>query len=115
MFADEHAPLALLVEITPRLAKKRFKEDIYKSWDYNCAYCGEVATSLDHIIPRFKSGSSNRNNLVPACRRCNSNKGSTDIEAWYYQQDFFTQAKMEKIKSWMSQEIVDLFKEFIVA
>lgn len=115
MFADEHAPLALLVEITPKLAKKRFREDIYKTWDYKCAYCEEPATSLDHIVPRFKSGSSNRNNLIPACRRCNSNKASTEIETWYSQQEFFTQARMEKIKFWMTQEILDLFKDFSVA
>jgi hypothetical protein len=115
MFADEHAPLALLVEITPKLAKKRFREDIYNSWDHSCAYCGDAATSLDHIVPRFKSGSSNRNNLVPACRRCNSNKASSEVETWYSQQDFFTQARMEKIKCWMSQDIFDLFKNFSVA
>lgn len=115
MFADEHAPLALLVEITPKLAKKRFREDIYKTWEYKCAYCEDAATSLDHIVPRFKSGSSNRNNLVPACRRCNSNKASSEVETWYSQQEFFTQARMEKIKSWMSQDIFNLFKDFIVA
>jgi hypothetical protein len=115
MFADEHAPLALLVEITPKLAKKRFREDIYKAWDYSCAYCEDPATSLDHIVPRFKSGSSNRNNLVPACRRCNSNKASSEVETWYSQQEFFSQARMEKIKFWMSQDVLDLFKEFIVA
>ena len=115
MFADEHAPLALLVEITPRLAKKRFREDIYKAWDYSCAYCEDPATSLDHIVPKFKSGSSNRNNLVPACRRCNSNKASSEVETWYSQQEFFSQARMEKIKFWMSQDVLDLFKEFIVA
>jgi len=109
MFSDENAPLALLIEVTPRLAKKRFKEDIYKSWDYKCGYCEDVATSLDHIVPRFKSGSSNRNNLIPACRRCNSNKGSTEVETWYRQQEFFTQARMERISSWMSQEIIDIF------
>jgi hypothetical protein len=115
MFADEHAPLALLVEITPKLAKKRFREDIYKTWEYKCAYCEDAATSLDHIVPRFKSGSSNRNNLVPACRRCNSNKASSEVDSWYSQQEFFTQARMEKIKCWMSQDIFDLFKDFIVA
>ena len=109
MFSDENAPLALLIEVTPRLAKKRFKEDIYKSWDYKCGYCENVATSLDHVVPRFKSGSSNRNNLIPACRRCNSNKGSTEVEAWYRQQEFFTQARMEKINSWMLQESIDIF------
>lgn len=109
MFCDEHAPLALLVEVTPKLAKKRFRENIYKAWDYKCAYCEEQATSLDHIIPRYKSGSSNRNNLVPACRRCNTNKGSSPVKTWYEQQDFFTQAKMERIDSWMNQELVDVF------
>ena len=103
MFSDENAPLALLIEVTPRLAKKRFRDDIYKSWDYKCGYCEDVATSLDHIVPRFKSGSSNRNNLIPACRRCNTNKASSKMEDWYEQQDFFTQARMDKIKSWMDQ------------
>lgn len=109
MFADEHAPLALLVEITPKLAKKRFREDIYKNWDHSCVYCGDTATSLDHIVPRFKSGSSNRNNLVPACRRCNSNKASSKMEEWYQQQEFFEQARLDRIKAWMSQDVIDLF------
>lgn len=109
MFSDENAPLALLIEVTPKLAKKRFREDIYKSWDYKCAYCEDTATSLDHIVPRFKSGSSTRKNLIPACRRCNSDKGSTPIEQWYIQQDFFNQVRMEKIHSWMSQDIVNVF------
>ena len=109
MFASEHEPLALLVELTPKLAKKRFREAIDKAWDYKCGYCNDPATSLDHIVPRFKSGSSNRHNLLPACRRCNSNKASTQIQTWFEQQDFFTQARMDRIKTWMSQEAVDLF------
>jgi hypothetical protein len=109
MFCDEHAPLALLVELTPKLAKKRFRESIYEAWNYECAYCGDKATSLDHVIPRFKSGSSNRNNLIPACRRCNSNKASSPLEEWYQLQEYFNQAKMERIKAWMSQEVVDIF------
>ena len=109
MFSSAHDPLALLIELTPKFAKKRFREHIYESWDHKCGYCGEEATSLDHIVPRFKSGSSNRNNLVPACRRCNTSKASTKMEDWYQQQDFFTQARMDTIKSWMNQEVVELF------
>ena len=109
MFASEHEPLALLVELTPKLAKKRFRDEIYKAWDHKCAYCEDPATSLDHIVPRFKSGSSKRSNLIPACRRCNSNKASEPVEFWYKQQDFFNQVRMEKIKAWMSQEVVDIF------
>jgi hypothetical protein len=109
MFCSEHEPLALLLELTPKLAKKRFRQAIYDSWDNSCGYCGEQATSLDHIVPRFKSGSSNRNNLLPACRRCNESKASKKMEDWYVKQDFFTQARMDTINSWMSREAVDLF------
>lgn len=110
MFATEHDPLALLVEITPKLAKKRFREEIYKSWDHCCGYCGEPATSLDHIVPRFKSGSSNRNNLLPSCQRCNSNKGSLDMREWYSKQKFFSQEKLNKIQEWIEKEVIDLFQ-----
>ena len=109
MFSSANDPLALLIELTPKLAKKRFREHIYKAWDHKCGYCEELATSLDHVIPRFKSGSSNRNNLVPACRRCNTAKASIKMEEWYHQQEFFTQARMDRIKSWMNQEVVELF------
>jgi endonuclease I len=60
-------------------------------------------------VPRFKSGSSNRHNLLPACRNCNSNKASTQVQTWFEQQEFFTQVKMDRIKAWMSQEAIDLF------
>jgi 5-methylcytosine-specific restriction endonuclease McrA len=116
MFCSQHEPLALLVEITPKLAKKRFRESIYQAWDNKCGYCGEQATSLDHVIPRFKSGCSSRHNLIPACSRCNANKASTEMETWYRQQSFFTQARLDTIKDWMRPEhsnLVDLqeFKE----
>jgi 5-methylcytosine-specific restriction endonuclease McrA len=99
MFASEHEPLALLIELTPKLAKKRFRDDIYKAWNHKCGYCGDTATSLDHIVPRFKSGSSNRH----------SNKASTPVQIWFEEQEYFTQAKMDRIKNWMRQETMDLF------
>ena len=74
MFNCERDPLTLLVELTPKLAKRRYRQSIYEAWDYCCGYCNEPATSLDHIIPKFSSGSSYRNNLIPACRSCNANK-----------------------------------------
>lgn len=109
MFSDEHEPLALLIELTPKLAKKRYRQSIYEAWNYKCVYCKADATSLDHIIPRFKSGSNSRNNLVPACRACNTNKASTKMEDWYLQQEFFDKIQIEKIHSWMNQDVIELF------
>jgi len=111
MFNCEQEPLSLLLELTPKLAKKRYRQSIYDSWDHKCAYCQAEATSLDHIIPRFKSGSNNRNNLIPACRTCNSNKASTKMEDWYPQQEFFDEMQLKKIKAWACQEIIDLFQQ----
>jgi len=109
MFSSANEPLALLIELTPKLAKKRFREDIYKAWGHQCGYCGEQATSLDHIVPRFKSGSSNRTNLLPCCCRCNSNKATAKMEDWYRKQEFFTEEKLVRISTWSQQEVLDLF------
>lgn len=106
MFNCEQEPLALLIELTPKLAKKRYRNSIYEAWDHKCGYCGEDATSLDHIVPRFRSGSSNRYNLIPACRRCNANKASSKMEEWYRQQTYFTEARLTRIKAWMSEDYI---------
>ena len=48
-----------------------------------CVYCGDSARlSIDHLVPRLKGGPDDSNNLMPACRRCNSSKGSRDVVAW---------------------------------
>jgi hypothetical protein len=109
MFNCEQDPLSLLLELTPKLAKRRYRQSIYEAWDYKCGYCGEKATSLDHIIPRFRSGSNNRNNLLPACQRCNNHKGSDKMEEWYQKQNYFCDVKLIRIKAWIAQETVDIF------
>jgi len=108
MFRNEQEPLSLLYELTPRLAKKRYRQSIYEAWHNQCGYCGEMATSLDHIIPRFRSGSSNRNNLVPACRSCNANKGSQNMEEWYKKQEFFDNLKFVKLVEWTQQDLSEV-------
>jgi 5-methylcytosine-specific restriction endonuclease McrA len=42
---------------------------------YICAYCGQPADQVDHVIPRVRGGSDALENLVAACRRCNTSKG----------------------------------------
>ena len=46
---------------------------------YECAYCGEPANQVDHVIPRAKGGTHDLDNLVACCRRCNGLKGSKSV------------------------------------
>ena len=105
MFNHEREPLTLLVELTPRLAKRRYRQSIYDAWDHKCGYCEAPATSLDHVIPKFQSGSSHRNNLIPACRSCNANKASLKMEDWYLNQKFFSEDQLLKINKWINQDM----------
>ncbi len=39
-----------------------------------CQYCGSAAENLDHVIPRSRGGLHTWENVVAACRRCNTRK-----------------------------------------
>lgn len=39
-----------------------------------CQYCGAAAENLDHVVPRSRGGEHSWENVVAACRRCNSRK-----------------------------------------
>jgi 5-methylcytosine-specific restriction endonuclease McrA len=39
-----------------------------------CQYCGLAAENLDHVIPRSRGGGHTWENVVAACRRCNTRK-----------------------------------------
>ncbi|MFC1523988.1 HNH endonuclease [Thermodesulfobacteriota bacterium] len=45
-----------------------------------CHYCGAKTPAgqltMDHIVPLARGGLSNRNNLVPTCKSCNTKKRS---------------------------------------
>lgn len=42
--------------------------------DHQCQYCGAVADSIDHVLPRSRGGQHVWENLVAACRPCNLTK-----------------------------------------
>lgn len=41
-----------------------------------CAYCGERATTVDHVVPVSRGGGSTWENTVAACSPCNSRKAN---------------------------------------
>ena len=42
--------------------------------EWTCQYCGAAAENVDHVIPRSRGGEHIWENVVAACRRCNSRK-----------------------------------------
>lgn len=52
--------------------------DVRKKYDNSCAYCGcpDTALTADHDVPLFRGGSNWISNILPACKTCNSRKGT---------------------------------------
>ena len=48
-----------------------------------CSYCGDRdRLCADHLIPKMRGGLDASDNLILACRRCNSSKGGRDLLEW---------------------------------
>lgn len=60
---------------------------ILEIWDHRCAYCQKPHRKLtqDHVIPLSRGGSHTVNNVVPACRSCNSRKFTKDVDEFLQQ------------------------------
>jgi hypothetical protein len=55
-----------------------------------CCYCGsDKNLSIDHLIPKAKGGIDDAENMIWACRSCNSSKGATDMLDWYLVKEEF--------------------------
>jgi len=88
--------------VPKKITKHRFKRRIIEAWAGCCAYCGEGADTLDHVLPRSKGGMTVAENLVPACRRCNGAKSSSDWREWFTAQSWHCPMREERIDGWIS-------------
>jgi 5-methylcytosine-specific restriction endonuclease McrA len=64
----------------PRDSRKwrALRKTILARDSYACGYCGQPADTVDHILPvrKHPDQAMNPENLISACRACNSAKGS---------------------------------------
>lgn len=76
--------LAALKDLQERDSYRRFREYVIQRDGKVCSYCGrsDVPLQLDHVIPRSRGGSDDPENLTPACRPCNTSKGSKLLSEW---------------------------------
>lgn len=70
--------------------------------NWRCCYCGvptattfqsalkdEHRPTFEHVTPTSKGGADHPDNLVMACRRCNSLRGDTDLHAFLRQLTYY--------------------------
>ena len=55
-----------------------------------CYYCGTADNlAVDHLVPRIRGGPDESDNLIWACRACNSSKQGRDMLVWATSKGFF--------------------------
>lgn len=68
----------------PHQTRSLSRKNILMRDRYTCQYCHRTLPSaeltLDHVVPRSRSGESAWENLVACCHRCNNRKGSRTPE-----------------------------------
>lgn len=70
-----------LKEYVPMARKPAFTRfNVFLRDQWNCQYCGNKFKTndltFDHVIPRSRGGRTNWENIVAACRGCNTKKGN---------------------------------------
>lgn len=74
--------LRYFVKVPYRARASLSRRAVFVRDDHTCQYCGRAAENVDHIVPRSKGGAHTWDNVVAACRACNSrkeNKSPADV------------------------------------
>ena len=113
MINCEQDLLVNLIELSPQNARRKFRQSIFESWEWKCAYCEKGldtdSATIDHIIPKFKGGHNVKSNMLCSCSSCNRSKGSVLLEEWYNPSNFYyTEERLGKIKHWIEDNSLSI-------
>lgn len=100
-----------LIEQRRRARKAQLPHDLveeewYEILEYfnnECAYCGDSESGLEqeHVIPVSKGGGYTADNIIPACKSCNSSKNARDLEEWYVSYRHYDEERLNKVLDYM--------------
>ena len=113
MINCEQDLLVNLIELSPRNARRKFRQSIFESWEWKCAYCDKEldtkSATVDHIVPKFKGGHNVKSNMICSCSKCNRSKGSVLLEDWYNSSNsHYSEERLGKIKHWIEDNSVPI-------
>jgi 5-methylcytosine-specific restriction endonuclease McrA len=66
--------LRYFVNVPYRARAALTRRAVFARDGWACQYCGASAENLDHVLPKSRGGLHSWENVVAACRRCNSKK-----------------------------------------
>jgi 5-methylcytosine-specific restriction endonuclease McrA len=66
--------LRYFVKVPYRAQAALTRRAVFARDGWTCQYCGSAAENVDHVIPKSRGGQHSWDNVVAACRRCNSRK-----------------------------------------
>jgi 5-methylcytosine-specific restriction endonuclease McrA len=76
---------------------------MFAHFDHSCAYCGATEhLTLDHYIPLKQNGAHALENIIPACRSCNSRKNRTLPDIWYPKQTYYSEDRHQIIEAYLN-------------
>ena len=113
MINCEQDLLVNLIELSPRNARRKFRQSIFESWKWKCAYCDKEldtkSATIDHIVPKYKGGHNVKSNMVCSCSKCNRSKGSVLLEDWYNPSNcYYSEERLGKINHWIEDNSVPI-------
>lgn len=87
---------------------------ILKYFNNRCVYCGisekesllEYGERLhqEHFIPLSQGGEYTHNNVIPACKSCNSSKGNKSFFEWYPNYEHYDEDREKLILDYLGYE-----------
>ena len=71
--------LTYFVKVPFRARAALNRRAVFARDDHRCQYCGAAAENIDHVVPRSRGGQHVWENVVAACRPCNSRKEDRSV------------------------------------
>ena len=113
MYHCEQDLLTQLIVLSPKNARREFRQRIFEEWNWKCAYCDkhltESTATIDHIVPKYSGGHNTKSNMCCCCSTCNKDKATTPLGEWYVSSYIhYSETRLDKIKSWMEHNSLKL-------
>ena len=81
-------------------------EQVKLYFDNKCCYCGkELPLQQEHFIPVNSSGGYTRENIICACKSCNSSKSDINFFEWYPAHKFYNKEREDKILKYINNNL----------